>query len=543
VAAVIRNRELRRLELSWGAFFLVEWTTLIGLAVWAFDAGGATAVGVAGLVRLLPGALALPFGSWAVDRFPRQRVVVGVFASMSVVLSAIVIATAVEAPTVVVFVLAGIAGIVAAPCRPAQLAMMPALARSPEELVAANVTFGFLESAATLVGPLLAGLALIGADPSVVLGLAVVASLGGLAAMARLTLPIDPSRVVRHSRERPMQSLVGGLHEVRRTPDLALIVACYVAQLLVRGVLGVLLVAVSFDLLGLGRAGVGWLGMALGVGGLVGSLVAVGLTGRRRLGTPFALGLLLWGLPIAVIGFVPATAVVFGALAVVGFGDAVLDVAGATILQRIGDDKMLGRIFGVTFTVGTAVAGLGSLLAPALVAGIGLRSTLIAAGALLPIVAVAARGRLRQLDARSELSSESLDVILALPLLSPLPPTTLEKIAARSSATDAAAGEVILEEGQRGDRFYMIASGEVEVSRAGASIATLRSGEHFGEIAFVSGSTRTATVTARVPTRLVTLDGCDFLDAVGCSDGALAATLAISDQRVSQHRGVRAGGT
>jgi MFS family permease len=530
VAEVVGNPDLRRLELSWGAFFLIEWTTLIGLSVWAFEADGATAVGIMGFARLLPGALAMPFGSWAADRFPRQRVVVAVFAGLTVVLTVALVAMALEAPASVVYLVAALLGVVAAPCRPAQRALVPVLARSPEELVAANVALGTLDGVATLVGPLLAGLVLLGGEPTAVLALAAGASLGGLAAMAHMTVPMDPSRVVRHE-ERPVESLLGGVHELHGNPDLALIVGCFVAQLFVRGVLGVLIVAVSFELLDQGGSGVGWSGMAMGAGGLVGSLLSVGLTGRRRLGTPFALGLILWGLPIAVIGALPWAVVAFAALAVVGIGNAVLDVAGITFMQRNGEDRALARIFGVTYTLGTATAGLGAITAPALVDSIGLQPTLIAAGALLPLLAVAVRGRLREVDARSDQPPESLGVIAALPLLAPLPPTTLEKIAARARPIDVPPGAVIVSEGEHGDRFYAIEAGEVEVSRAGTAIARLHGGDHFGEIALVRGSTRTASVTAVVPTRLVTLDGRDLLDAMSCSHDVLSAARAISDER------------
>jgi MFS family permease len=531
VIDVMRNPDLRRIELGWGAFFLVEWITLVGLSVWAFGEGGAAAVGIIGLARWLPGAFALPFGAWAADRFPRQRIIVAVFFAIAAVLAAIVVAVVADAPAYLIYGLTALSGVVAAPYRPTQLALAPLLAHSPQELVAANVTSGTLEGLATLLGPLVAGLLLVEGNPSGVLALAAAAALGGLVAVAGIHAPMDPSRVVRQRHERPVDSLLGGLRELRREPDLGLIIGCFVAQLFVRGVLGVLLVAVSFDLLDLGSSGVGWLGAAMGVGGLVGAVLAVTLTGRRRLGRPFALGLVLWGLPIAVIGLTASPVAAFAALAVVGIGNSVLDVAGLTLLQRIGDDRTLGRLFGLLYAFGTAMAALGSILAPALIAWLGVRPVLVATGALLPLVAVAALPRLHQIDARSEPPSEPLGVIAAVPLLSPLPPTTLEKIASRCSPAEALPGEVIVKEGASADRFYAIASGQVEVSRAGVRVNTLGAGDYFGEIALLRSSTRTATVTATRPTRLVTLSGRDFLDAIAYSDVAFTATLRISEER------------
>ena len=98
VVEVMRHRDLRRLQLGWTAFFLVDAMSMVALSVWAFDLHGASAVGYLGLARLLPGALALPFGAWAADRFPRRQVVTAVFVAISVTQAAIAIALATEWP-------------------------------------------------------------------------------------------------------------------------------------------------------------------------------------------------------------------------------------------------------------------------------------------------------------------------------------------------------------------------------------------------------------------------------------------------------------
>ena len=77
LADVFRNPQLRRLELSWAGFYLGEWTYFVALSVYAFDVGGAAAVGALGLVRMVPAAIALPFGGMLADRYPRQRVYSG----------------------------------------------------------------------------------------------------------------------------------------------------------------------------------------------------------------------------------------------------------------------------------------------------------------------------------------------------------------------------------------------------------------------------------------------------------------------------------
>jgi CRP-like cAMP-binding protein len=529
VVDVMRSRDLRRLQLGWASYFLVDGISMVGLSVWAFRHGGTSAVGFVGLARLLPGAIALPFGAWAADRYPRRRVVSVVFFAVTAALVANAVALAADAPAGIIYGLIAFTSVAGTPYRPAHLALAPLVARSPAELVAMNVTAGTLEGLVTFVGPALGALLLLGVDPWFVVAVAALAAFGGFLAMAGINIAVDPSKAVRRSHDRPRDALLGGLVELRGNLDMAILVGCFVAQIFVRGILGVLLVAVSFDLIGLGSSGVGWLAAAMGVGGLVGAMYAVTLTGRRRLSKPFALALVLWGSPIAVIGLLPHTGIAFAALFVIGIGNAILDVAGFTMIQRLGADRSLGRVFGVFYTFGIAMGGLGALAAPALISWLGLRTVLIVVGLILPAIALLLLPRFRSIDERSEPVPEVLSLLAGVPLFSPLPPITLEKLAARSSTTEKATGDVVVTEGDPGDLFYVITEGEVEVFRDGHHQCMLGPGEQFGEIALLRDTTRTATVVATRPTTLITIGGRDFVDAVSSSDAALSIGHQVAD--------------
>lgn len=539
IVDVMRSRNLRRLQLGWASYFLVDGISMVGLSVWAFRHDGTSAVGVVGVARLLPGAIALPFGAWAADRFSRRRVVSIVFLAVTSAQAATAVALAADAPALVIYLLVAFNSVAGTPYRPAHLALAPLAARSPAELVAMNVTAGTMEGLVTFVGPALAALLLLGGDPWVVLAVSALAALGGLFAVSGINITIDPSKAMRRSRDRrsanrPGDALMGGLVELRANVDMAVLVGCFVAQLFVRGILGVLIVSVSFDLIDLDSSGVGWLAAAMGIGGIVGSMYAVTLTGHRRLARPFALALVLWGFPIAVIGLLPHTAVAVVALLTVGLGNAILDVAGFTLIQRLGIDRTLGRVFGVLYTFGIAMGGLGSLAAPPMISWLGLRTVLIIVGLILPLIALALLPRFRSIDERSEPVPEVLSLLTRVALLSPLPPITLEKLAARSAKVDVASGTVVIAEGERGDLFYVIEEGEVDVSHAGRRQSTLGPGDQFGEIALLRDSPRTATVVATRPTTFVTIDGRDFVDAVSSSDAAFSIGSRVTDELLSR---------
>ena len=458
-----------------------------------------------------------------------------VFVAMSATQALIAIGLVTRVPSLAVYFLVAVSSIAATPYRSAQLALAPLVAATPGELVAMNVTAGTLEGLATFAGPALSALLLLTTGPWFVLVAGAAAAAAGFVAVSGIRVDVDPSKTVKRRGDRPLQALLGGLTELRNNTDAAVVVGCFIAQLMVRGFLTVLLVSVSFDLLDLGNSGIGWLAAAMGIGGIAGGFYAVALIGRRRLGRPFAFALALWGLPIAMIGLVPRNGVVIVAMLAVGVGNALLDVSGFTLIQRLCADRSLGRVFGVLFTFGIAMGGVGAFTAPILASALELRPVLIVVGAILPLLALTLLGRFRRIDERSEPTPELLSLFSNISLFAPLPPTTIEKISARCSVAELSAGTVIISEGDHGDWFYAIIAGRVQVRRGTVVQCTFGPGDHFGEIALLRDVNRTATVVALSDVRLAILGTTEFLDALASSDAAYGIAWRTTTEMIESH--------
>ena len=155
---VLRNPSLRRLQIVYGTSVVAEWGFLVALSVFAYDVRGATGVGIVGVVRMVPAALATPFAAVLSDRFRRELVLLWIELASAVAMAGAAIAFFAGPAEVTIYALAGLLAIFATLLRPTVAALLPSLATTPAELVAANAASLTTESLGTLAGPLLAGL-------------------------------------------------------------------------------------------------------------------------------------------------------------------------------------------------------------------------------------------------------------------------------------------------------------------------------------------------------------------------------------------------
>jgi MFS family permease len=530
LAGALRDVRMRRVQLAWSGMITAEWAIIIALGVWAFEAGGALGVGLMTVARTLPAAVMGPLLAPIADRHRRDHVLGAVSVVRTVLVAAVAIALVGSAPTAVVYVLAALDASAYTLYWPAQSSLLTELARRPEELVAANVASTTIENVGGLGGPVLAAAALgfTTAGPTVGLA-AVLLAVAGLALvpLARSDRPAPASA----ADEEEHSGLLAGFRYLAKERRSRIVAGLYLSHTLAFGGLTVLIVVLALDGLQLGESGVGLLTAGMGAGGVVGSIAALGLVGNPRLGTALATGVLAWAIATGMLGLAGAAVLAVGLLVLGGICNALVDVAALTLLQRLVPEGVLGRVLGVVEGAWWATLGVGGLGASLLAEWLGVRTALGVVGVALAGVTLAVRAAMRSVDTAATVPRDVVAVLLRDPIIGPLPTPQLECLALNAVALDVAAGGVVLREGDPGDHYFILRTGEVEVTRTDLR-RRLGPGEGFGEIALLHAVPRTATVTAVQPTALLRIDRESFLHALRGHATSAAVASAIATERL-----------
>jgi hypothetical protein len=583
---VFTNRSLRRLMLAFAGSLIGDWAYATAIAVWAFGVGGASVVAAWAVARFILMAVVSPFAATFVDRLSRKKIMVTVDLVRFVLLVAVA-ASMPTAPPLVVFVLAGLVSVFGTPFRPAQRALVPSLVTRPEELTAVNGTSSTLESLSFFAGPALAAGMLATTNVEVVLlfdaatflwSAALVAGVHPLVAALPAPAPAptvtvsegvgdvgtqvvtdgvvvtesvpatasagaEPGGAPTHEakddapehEEEPrsgfLRETAAGFVHIWRDPGLRLVIGLTCAQTLVAGASAVFVVAVAFDLIDLGAPGVGLLDSMLGVGAIVGGFVALSRASRQRLGNDFGVGVVLWSLPLVLMALWPKAAVAVVVMMLLGLANPLVDVNLDTLLQRLTPDHLLGRVFGTLESAYIGSMAVGAAVMPLLINVFGLAWAMAVLGAGVTLVTIPAFPSLRRMD-RTLRAPVDLPLLLGIPMFAPLERGTLEALARRLETVSVSAGQLVFAEGDPGDRFFIIDSGEVEVAHGDTVLRHERQGEYFGEIALLRNVPRTAEVRAVSDTVLKALDGATFLEAVLASSEAASAAETIVARRI-----------
>jgi CRP-like cAMP-binding protein/predicted MFS family arabinose efflux permease len=520
VRAAFAHRDFRYLAGSLTVSQIGDWLYGVALVVYVFDQTGSPAwVATAVILRLAPYVLFGAVGGAIADRYDRRAVMLATDLARAACMAGLAVVALTRAPVALALALAFLSTTVGTPSRPAQGAITPSLV-AERDLAAANAVVSILEHTALVLGPAIGGLLLLLGSPAV----AFAANGVSFLASAALVLPIRARAAAEPEEEQPpslARRLADGLTALARSGDAALLVGLLVAATFVYGQEVVLLVLVSERLLGTGSEGVSALTAAVGAGGLA----AAGLTSRlataRRPGRTLLLVMLAFSLPLMTLAVIRRPALAYAVMAVEGAGNIIFDVLAVTMLQRVVRAELLGRVFGVLDSLAVAGMLVGSLLAPVVVAAVGLRWALVAAGGSLLVLTVAAVPRLRGLDRRAEATRRELaprvGLLEGLRVFEGAPRQALESLAAAMEERAVPAGAAVVTEGEQADAFYVVGSGRLAVLSAGeqggepARVNTLGPGDYFGEIGLLERIPRTATVQAETEASVWRLAGEDFL--------------------------------
>lgn len=510
VRAVFANPQLRRVELADSLFVVAKWGTRVSIFVFAFERGGAAETGIVAVISLITSAVVAPVASVLGDRMPRERALLIGYAIQTVSVAGTAAALFSGVSAVVVYALLAVVTASMTLTRPAQSALFPQLSHSPDELIGANALAGSIHGAGALVGPAIGGVLVQHGGVDVAYAIFAALLLGSTLLVVRL----EPHPPAEHIRGHPLREAVAGFRSVAREPDQRLVVGLLVGRSVIAGVLDVLVIVIALGLFGLPESAAGYLWAARGAGGIIGGIWGLRLVGQPRAAGALAVGLLVFGFGTSTLAFV-AVAVLGAAVLVVaesGYGRA--DMAGRTLLQRVVPDHVLTRVFGVLEGVNQAGSALGAALAPILVAWLGIRGGTLVAGLLLPVGILLLRGRIRAVDREIEIPERELALLASVDLFDALNPHAIEGIADRMKRIEVPTGKVIVRQGDPGDRFYVVEEGEVDVTVDRQPVATLGTGNFFGEIALLRDVPRTATVTAKTPVTVLELERADFLEEV-----------------------------
>jgi len=507
------NRDLGLLGAARIGLSFSSWSFAIALGVYGFEAHGIVGAGLVALIRLLPGAIASPFSGLLADRYSRRQVLLVSAATMAAILAGAAVAAGAGAPTGVVFVFPALFAVAASGYAPAEAAMFPLLARTPQELSASNVNHAAMENAGFIAAAIATGVLLTATSPGIVF--AVAAAVTALAAVL-IALVRRDRRPEYEDDEIPSvaRELTLGARALVFHPALRLSSLTLVLLLLYEGFADVILIALALELLHLEEGAVGFLNAAWGIGALVGGAALALMLDRGHLVAAIAGGSLLLGLATVLPGVFPEEATSYLAWFGIGIGFTFVEVAGKTLMYRLASDETMGRVISALEAGRLLAMALGSLGAILLVEWLHPDGALIVLGALMPIFVVVCWARLRAFEVGAPVAEGPYHLLRENSIFAPLPIATVERLSHDLAPVEFGAGEEVIVQGDHGDRFFVIESGRVEVFENGEFRRHEGPGESFGEIALLHDVPRTATVRTTEPTRLLALEREQFLTAV-----------------------------
>lgn len=321
-----------------------------------------------------------------------------------------------------------------------------------------------------------------------------------------------------------LADIADGWRALRTTGPAKVLVGMGMVGNAIYGLETVLLLLVSEQYLDAGANGVGYFYAALGIGGVAGSTLTTRMANSPRASLSLSAAVVLSAAPAVALAAVRSPLLALALALVQGGALMAVDVVWQTMLQRSVRPSVLARVFGIAdaLIVGSILAG--SLTAPVLVGQLGLGPALVVGCGVLGAFGLLALPALLALDrdanARRIGLAPTVALLGELRVFEGASPRALEVLAANAVEAQVRAGQWVVREGEPADDFYVIRSGELDVTAIGERgafnvVNRMGPGDHFGEIGLLERRPRTASVQATSDCDLYRITGEAFLEAVG----------------------------
>ena len=527
--SALSNANIARAIASIGVGVIGHVAWLSTMLVVTLDRLGPIGPGWFVIIRQFTGAASAPVYAALAGRFRREHVLAGAIVARGIAVALVIPVLELHAANWLLLLLIALEGFTSSAPKALHDALLPWLADSPGQLVAANALSSLLETAVVLVGAGVAALGLwLAGSPAVLMTIVVFCALG---AWPLLAIRGIDTRVVDNG-TRVVNQLVGGIGVLRRSSNARVVVIVMAFTAALTGIAQSIIASIATDLVHIGAEGTPVLIGAVGVGGLVGGLASLSLD-SRSMSLPLIIGLLSCGVVSFALAATSIVALAIPLLLVFGIGDAYQLVSGRTLLQRSASGRSLDLLAGINALIGVSIVGVAGLCAAEINAAIGVRGTLRIAGGVAMLGVVYGLWRVRRVERQFPMPREELDAIKGVDAFTALSVAAASQLASALIALRLADGDVVVRQGEPAEDMYLIGSGAFDAEVDGQRVRTMHQGEHFGEIGLLFGVPRTATVRCVQAGALWRLRREDFLRAVTGNSTSNETIRAIADQRLA----------